>query len=75
MAKKKEKSGEFEFTGEMSAAAVTGLEFRDSFSPSESLDGMLERMEERIQKSAENQKEQHLCQSFQKFGKLIFHGG
>ena len=41
MAKKKEKSGEFEFTGEMSAAAVTGLEFRDSFSPSESLDGML----------------------------------
>ena len=44
--KKKEKSGEFEFTGEMSAAAVTGLEFRDSFSPSESLDGMLERMEE-----------------------------
>ena len=46
MAKKKEKSGEFEFTGEMSAAAVTGLEFRDSFSPSESLDGMLERMEE-----------------------------
>ena len=50
MAKKKEKSGEFEFTGEMSAAAVTGLEFRDSFSPSESLDGMLERMEERIKK-------------------------
>ena len=46
MAKKKEKSGEFEFTGEMSAAAVTGLEFRDSFSPS----GMLERMEERIKK-------------------------
>jgi hypothetical protein len=45
MAKKKEKSGEFEFT-----AAVTGLEFRDSFSPSESLDGMLERMEERIKK-------------------------
>ena len=27
------------------------------------------------QKSAENQKEQHLCQSFQRFGKLIFHGG
>ena len=50
MAKKKEKSGEFEFTGEMSAAAVTGLDFRDSFSPSESLDGMLERMEERIKK-------------------------
>lgn len=50
MAKKKEKSGEFEFTGEMSATAVTGLEFRDSFSPSESLDGMLERMEERIKK-------------------------
>ena len=74
MAKKKEKSGEFEFTGEMSAAAVTGLEFRDSFSfrifgRNAGTDGGAD------QKSAENQKEQHLCQSFQRFGKLIFHGG
>ena len=50
MLKKKEKPREFEFSGEIAAAEIRGLEFRDNFSPSESLDGMQERMEERIKK-------------------------
>lgn len=74
MAKKKEKSGEFEFTGEMSAAAVTGLEFRDSFSPSESLDGMLERMEERIKKCGKSKRTTSLS-ILSKVRKTDFHGG
>ena len=50
MGKKKSKKKEFEFAGEMTTAAVTGFEFRQDFSPSESLDGMQERMEERLKK-------------------------
>lgn len=50
MAKDKQKNKEFEFAGEITATAVAGVEFRENFSPSESLDGMQERMEERIKK-------------------------
>ncbi len=50
MAKKAKQENEFEFAGDLSAVAVTGLEFRDGFSPSESFDGMAERMTERIKK-------------------------
>ncbi len=41
---------EFEFAGEMEETSVMGFEFRKDFSPSESLDGMQERMDERIKK-------------------------
>lgn len=35
---------------ETSLSPITGMEFRENFSPSESLDGMRERMDERIRK-------------------------
>lgn len=41
---------EFEFTGEMEETSVMGFEFKKDFSPSEPLDGMQERMDERIKK-------------------------
>lgn len=47
MGKKKQ---EFEFSGEVLAVNVLGLEFRHNFSPSAPLDGMRERMEKRIKK-------------------------
>lgn len=47
MGKKKQ---EFEFSGEVLAVNVLGLEFRHNFSPSAPLDGMQERMEKRIKK-------------------------
>ena len=56
MAGKKSKSKFEEFGGEMVVAPLTGFEFKESFSPSESLDGMQERMEERLKKVP---KEQH----------------
>jgi len=45
------KENEFEFKGEMAPADVFGLEFKRSFSPSVSTEGMLERMDERIKKA------------------------
>lgn len=50
MVKKAEKQDSFEFSGEMTQTVVAGLEFRENFSPSESLDEMVERMNERIKK-------------------------
>ena len=50
MAGKKSKNKFEEFGGEMVVAPLTGFEFKESFSPSESLDGMQERMEERLKK-------------------------
>ena len=44
------KNKEFEFSGNMEATPVMGFEFHENFSPSESLEGMQERMEERIKK-------------------------
>lgn len=47
---KKERKNEFEISGGIVPTETTGFEFRDSFSPSESLDGMQERMAERVKK-------------------------
>ncbi len=65
MLKKKEKPQEFEFSGEIAAAEIRGLEFRDNFSPSESLDGMQERMEERIKKVRKIKKNNIFVNPFQ----------
>ncbi|MBR1649076.1 MAG: hypothetical protein IJ689_05700 [Alphaproteobacteria bacterium] len=40
----------FDFEGEMSPAQLPGFAYKDIFSPSESLDEMPKRMEERIKK-------------------------
>lgn len=41
---------EKKFTGELKATNIFGLEFKEHFSPSESLEGMGERMDSRIKK-------------------------
>ena len=52
MANKKDEKAEepFDFAGILTAAKVSGFEYRNIFSPSESLQDMPKRMEERIKK-------------------------
>ena len=48
--KDSKKDYEFEFAGELSAANIFGLEYKEIFSPSVPLDGMEDRMDDRIKK-------------------------
>lgn len=50
MAKSKDKTKEQEIPENIETTPVMGFEFHENFSPSESLEGMQERMAERIKK-------------------------
>lgn len=60
----KEKTPNFDFEGELESTNIYGFEYKNTFSPSEPLDGMPARMEQRIKQIRKIRKKNIFPQSY-----------